>query len=68
MTEEKRHIIKRILLKLLMLVLLLAVLDVLYFFTLYPKDMKENCTLMEISQRAKAGVDIVYLGESSNHT
>ena len=68
MTEEKRHIIKRILLKLLMLVLLLAVLDVLYFFTLYPKDMKENCTLMEISQRAKEGVDIVYLGESSNHT
>lgn len=68
MTEEKRHIIKRILLKLLMLVLLLVVLDVVYYFTLYPKDLKENCSLMELSQRAEKGVDVVYLGESSNHT
>ena len=68
MTEEKRHIIKRILLKLLILVLLLAALDILYYFTLYQKDIKENCTLMELSKRAKEGVDIVYLGESSNHT
>ena len=68
MTREKRHIIKRILLKLLLLALLLVVLDVIYYFTLYPKDLSENCTLMEISQRAKEGVDIVYLGESSNHT
>ena len=63
MTEEKQHTIKRILLKLLMLVLLLVVLDIVYYFTLYPKDLKENCTLMEISQRAKEGVDIVYLGD-----
>ena len=66
MTEEKRHTIKKILLKLLMLVLLLAVLDVVYYFTLYQKDIDENCSLMELSQRAKEGVDIVYLGESSN--
>ena len=66
MTEEKRHIIKRILLKLLMLVLLLAVLDVVYYFTLYQKDIDENCSLMELSQLAEEGVDIVYLGESSN--
>ena len=66
MTEEKRHIIKKILLKLLMLVLLLGVLDIVYYFTLYQKDIDENCSLMELSQRATEGVDIVYLGESSN--
>lgn len=52
----------------LMLLGLLVVVDVIYYFTLYPKDLKENCTLMELSQRAKHGVDMVYLGESSNHT
>lgn len=68
MTGEKRHIITKILLKLLLLVPLLAVFDIVYYYTLYPKDVRENCTLMEISQRAKEGVDVVYLGESSNHT
>lgn len=68
MTDNERHIIRKLLFKTLMVLLLLAVLDVVYYYTLYPKDLEENCTLMEISQRAKDGVDIVYLGESSNHT
>lgn len=68
MTDNKRHIIRKLLFKTLMVLLLLAVLDVVYYFTLYPKDLEKNCSLMAISQRAKDGVDIVYLGESSNHT
>lgn len=68
MTDNKRHIIRKLLFKTLMVLLLLTVLDVVYYFTLYPTDLKKNCSLMAISQRAKDGVDIVYLGESSNHT
>ncbi|MBR4647952.1 MAG: hypothetical protein IKO75_12635 [Bacteroidales bacterium] len=55
-------------LKLLVVILVLAALDILYYFTLYQKDIEENCTLMALSERAADGVDIVYLGESSNHT
>lgn len=68
MTDTTKHTIKKIALKLLVLTGVLAGLDLLYYFTLYPKDLERNCTLMEISQRAKKGVDIVYLGESSNFT
>ena len=68
MAETTKHIIKKLLAKLLVLIAVLAVLDIIYFFTLYKKDMDENTTLMEISQRAKKGMDIVYLGESSNHS
>lgn len=68
MTDNERHIIRKLLFKTLMVLLLLVALDVVYYFTLYTKDIEENCTLMEISQRAKDGVDVVYLGESSNHT
>ena len=68
MTDYERHIIRKLLFKTLMVLLLLAVLDGVYFFTLYPKDLEKHCSLMAISQRAKDGVDIVYLGESSNHT
>lgn len=68
MTDTEKHIAKKILWKLLLLAVVVAVLDVIYYFTLYPKDLRENCTLMEISQRAANDVDIVYLGESSNHT
>lgn len=66
MTENEKHTIQKLLFKTLMVLLLLVVLDVVYFYTLYPKDLEENCTLMEISQRATEGVDMVYLGESSN--
>ena len=68
MTDNERHIIRKLLFKTLMVLLLLAVLDGVYYFTLYPKDLEKHCSLMAISQRAKDGVDIVYLGESSNHT
>ena len=68
MTDTTKHIIKKLLLKLLVVILVLAALDILYYFTLYQKDIEENCTLMALSERAADGVDIVYLGESSNHT
>jgi len=68
MTDSKKNTIQRILFKMLMFLGLLAVLDGIYYVTLYPKDLKENCTLMELSLRVKQGDDIVYLGESSNHT
>ena len=68
MTDTTKHTVKKLLLKLLMVLLVLAALDVIYYYTLYPKDLTENCTLMALSERAMEGVDIVYLGESSNHT
>ena len=68
MTDSTKHIIKKLLLKLLVVTLVLAALDILYYYTLYPKDIEENCTLMALSKRATGDVDIVYLGESSNHT
>ena len=68
MTDNEKQTIRKLFLKLLMAVGMLVVLDVIYYFTLYPKDRAENCTLLEISERAREGVDIVYLGESSNHT
>ena len=68
MTDTTKHTVKKLLLKLLMVLLVLAALDVIYYYTLYPKDLAENCTLKVLSERATEGVDIVYLGESSNHT
>jgi hypothetical protein len=46
----------------------MAVLDIIYYFTLYQKDIQENCSLMRLSLQAAKGMDIVYLGESSNHS
>ncbi|MBO7492727.1 MAG: hypothetical protein J6T87_01115 [Bacteroidales bacterium] len=66
MTDTTKHIINKLLVRLLMLLAVLAVLDIIYYFTLYKKDIDESTTLMEISQRANKGIDIVYLGESSN--
>ena len=66
MTDSTKHIIKKLLFKLLVLIIVLVALDIIYYFTLYQKDMDENCTLMEISMRGEKGVDMVYLGESSN--
>lgn len=68
MIDTTKHTIKKLLFKLLILLIVLAALDIIYYFTLYQKDIRDNCSLMELSQRAKEGVDIVYLGESSNHT
>ena len=66
MTDTTKHIINKLLVRLLVILAVLAVLDIIYYFTLYKKDLDENTTLMEISQRANKGIDIVYLGESSN--
>ena len=51
-----------------MLVFILIILDIIYYFTLYQKDISKNCSLMELSLLAAKGMDMVYLGESSNHS
>ena len=68
MTDNKRYILKTLLRKLLLFIAIMVVLDIIYYFTLYQKDIRENCSLMEISMQAAKGMDIVYLGESSNHS
>lgn len=61
--------LRNILLKGLLVVVVAVLLDVLYRYTLYPADLAENCTLMERSNKAvEEQADIIYLGESSNHT
>ena len=68
MIDTTKHTIKKLLFKLLILLIVLAVLDIIYYFTLYKKDISKNCSLMELSLEAAKGKDIVYLGESSNHS
>jgi len=69
MTDETRHIIFKIAKKFLLLLLLLVVMDLVYRFTLYPRDLERNCTLTEYSQiPIRDTADIIYLGESSNHS
>lgn len=69
MTEVGNHTIRKMTIKAFSLVALLAVLDVVYFFTLYPRDLEDNCSLMSRSMMPVAEhADLVYLGESSNHT
>lgn len=60
--------IKKLALKFLLLAGVLTLLDVVYRFTLYPKDLEANCTLMQRSMMPmEQNADVVYLGESSNH-
>lgn len=60
--------LKKLALKFLLLAAVLAVLDVVYRYTLYERDLNEGCTLMERSLKPVVeGADIAYLGESSNH-
>lgn len=69
MNADNRHIIKKLALKFLGILLILCLLDILYFFTFYKNDVKNNCTLMEYScLGSKEQRDAIYLGESSNHT
>ncbi|MBO4655896.1 MAG: hypothetical protein J5644_10160 [Bacteroidales bacterium] len=69
MKENIRHTLRKAGLKLLLLVAVLAALDVIYYHTFYPKDLKEHCSLMNLSQKpALEGGDLIYLGESSNHS
>lgn len=60
--------IKKLALKFLLLAGVLALLDIVYLYTLYPKDLEANCTLMQRSMMpVEQHADVVYLGESSNH-
>ena len=69
MTNETKHIILQLGRKFLLLAAVLVVLDIVYRFTFYPKDRDENCTLMPYSMKpVKENDDIIYLGESSNHS
>lgn len=69
MKNELKHTLYRIGMKLLLVLLLLGVLDIVYRYTLYPKELNEHCTLAALSQKAvDEDAEIVYLGESSNHT
>lgn len=66
MTDETRHIILQIAKKILWLLLLLVVLDIVYRFTLYPRDLERYCSLLEFPQvPIRDTADIIYLGESS---
>lgn len=51
------------------LLILLVLLDVVYRYTFYERDLREGCTLMERSVKpVEEQADIAYLGESSNHS
>ncbi|MBR6161912.1 MAG: hypothetical protein IKQ75_08605 [Bacteroidales bacterium] len=66
MTDETRHIILKIAKKCLLLLLLLVVMDLVYRFTLYPRDRERYCSLLEFPQiPIRDTADIIYLGESS---
>lgn len=68
MTASCRHTILRLALKGLLAVALFAVLEAIYWYTIYPADLKANCSLMQRSLiPLSEGDDIIYLGESSNH-
>jgi hypothetical protein len=58
----------RILKKLLLFVALLAVLNFVYRFTLYPKDVKQKYPEAVRLKQSQDSTDIYYFGESSNIT
>lgn len=59
----------KLLRSILLLAVLLVVLDIVYRYTFYDRDLREGCTLMERSLKPVGEqADIAYLGESSNHT
>ena len=69
MTDEIRHIILQIGKKFLLLAALLVVLDIVYRVTLYPRDREKYCPMLEYSRLpVEENDDIIYLGESSNHS
>lgn len=68
MSSSCANTIMRLAVKGLLLAAVLVVLDVVYRLTLYPRDLEENCTLMQRSMiPVSEEADVVYLGESSNH-
>lgn len=69
MKEETKNIVRKMAAKLLLAALLLVGLNAIYRHSLYEKDLQENCTLMSRSLLPlEERSDLVYLGESSNHT
>lgn len=69
MQTNTRHIIFKLLRKFVCFFLVLCLLDVVYYYGWYKKDVQSECSLMALSQKAsEEDADIVYLAESSNHT
>ncbi len=69
MTDETRNIILKIGKKFLLLAMVLVVIAIVYRIFLYPKDREKYCTLMQYSLLpVQDSTDIIYLGESSNHS
>lgn len=68
MSDKLRHTLLRIFLKFLLLAGVLTVLDLVYRYTLYPKDLEEHCDMMDLARKPIVeNADMIYLGESSNH-
>lgn len=69
MTEDVQHIILKLGKKFLLLAAVLVVLDIVYRIALYPRDREKYCSLIKYSRiPVKDSTDIIYLGESSNHS
>lgn len=69
MKESTKYTLRKIGMKSLLLIAVLAALDVVYYHTFYPKDLENNCSLIDLSQKPmEEEDDMVYLGESSNHS
>lgn len=68
MDVATQHTLRKLLVRLVLLAVVLVVADLVYRYTLYPKDLKEHSGMMELTRRpVEQGADIIYLGESSNH-
>lgn len=69
MKPDTRDNLTKIAKKLLLFAGVLLALEFVYRFTFYPKDLREHCSLMAISQiPVQEHAQIIYLGESSNKT
>ncbi|MCQ2276046.1 MAG: hypothetical protein MJZ87_03770 [Bacteroidales bacterium] len=69
MSQETRDIILRLGRKFLWLILILVGLNILYRICWYGRDLKENCSLIQLSRKpVHEHADIIYLAESSNHS
>ena len=67
MNMNNINIIKHICYKLLWLLTIIIVLDILYLFTFYPSDLKQNHDVLDLAEKAHSDKDeILYMAESSN--
>lgn len=66
--NTKENLLK-IVKKLLLLAVVLVALEFVYRVTFFPKDIREHCSLLPLSQiPIEEHAQIIYLGESSNRT